>query len=304
MMTQIQEKLVKYPKIHALGNPENDGILNENVVVESKIDGANFRCRYLPEEDKLLFGSRSQELPYNAEFSNWIAIRAYKKAFENHKDKFIPNVIYFSESLQKHTISYDPGMPDTIGYDVFDIERNEFYHWKAAKSAFEQIGIPFINIHYEGLLKDISIEQLQSFIKNSPYRKEGDEGIVIKCYGKLNIYGRPLWAKIVDSLFKEQNKTVFKGLTPKIKTDTSDIIDQYFTESRFIKAIDRLRDNGNDINMSLMPKLFKYLSDDILSENILEIMRQYESINFKQFNNIIAKKCAIMLKEYLLKNAK
>ena len=53
--------------------------------------------------------------------------------------------------------------------------------------------------------------------------------------------------------------------------------------------------------MSLMPKLFKYLSDDILSENILEIMRQYESINFKQFNNIVAKKCAIMLKEYLLK---
>ncbi len=292
--------MIKYPKIYALGSSENDGILNEIGVIQSKIDGANFQFQYLPEENKLIFGSRNQELLENTNPENWVAIKSYKKAFEEHKDKFIPNVIYYSESLQKHTISYD-NIPNTIGYDIFDIERNEFWDWKAAKQAFENIEIPFINIHYEGLLKDITIDQLNEYIKKSPYRKDGDEGIVIKCYNKLNIYGRPLWAKIVDPLFKEQNKKAFKGQIPTLKNDTSDIVDQYFTDARFIKAIDRLRENGNIIDMRLTPKLFKYISNDILSENILEIMNEYNSINFKQFNNIIAKKCVILLKEYLIK---
>ncbi len=291
---------MKYPKIFSLGSPENDGILDEIVVIESKIDGANFRCRYLPEEDGLLFGSREQELLNNTDSERWIAIKSYKKAFEEYKESFIPNVIYFSESMQKHTISYDSGMPDTIGYDIFDLERNEFWDWKASKKAFNNIGIPFINVHYEGLLKDITREQLLEYIKKSPYRKEGDEGIVIKTYKKLNTYGRPLFAKIVDPVFKEKNKTIFKGETPKVKTNDSEIVNEYFTQGRFIKAINHFKDNNEVIDMSLMPKLFKYVSEDILSENILNIAKDYNSIDFKKFNNVVAGKSAKMLKEYLM----
>lgn len=299
-MTQMQNKLIKYLKIHSLGSPETEGILDEVVVVESKIDGSNFRVRYLPEENKLIFGSRNNELSNDTDEEQWIAIKSYKKAFKEHKESFIPNVIYFSESMQKHTISYDSGIPDTIGYDIFDLERNEFWDWKAAKQAFENIGIPFINVHYEGLLKDITKEQLNEYIKQSPYRKEGDEGIVIKCYKKLNPYGRPLFAKIVDLIFKEKNKTVFKGETPKVKTNDEDIVEEYFTKGRFIKAINHFKDDNEIIDMSLMPKLFKYISEDILSENILEIMKEYNSMDFKKFNNIVAGKSAKMLKEYLM----
>lgn len=302
-MTQMQDKLMKYPKIHTLGSPETEGILDQLIVIESKVDGANFRCRYIPEEDKLIFGNRSRELLYNAEYSNWRAINAYKKAFEEHKENFIPDVVYFSESMQKHTLEYQ-NIPDTIGYDIFDLKRNEFWDWKAAAKAFESIGIPFINVHYEGLAENITIDELKEYIKKSPYRKEGDEGIIIKCYTRLNSYGRPLFAKIVDPIFKEKNKEVFKGVTPKIKTDNTEIINEYFTEARFIKAINHFKDDNEIIDMPLMSKLFKYMSDDIISENILEISRKYNSIDFKSFNNLIAKKCAITLKEYLMKGAK
>jgi len=299
----MTERLIKYCKIHTLGSPETEGILNQLIVIESKVDGANFRCRYLPEEDKLLFGSREQELNDNTNPENWIAIKSYKKAFEEHKEAFIPNVIYYSESLQKHTFEYE-NIPDTIGYDIFDVERNEFWDWKAAKIAFESIGIPFINVHYEGLAQNITIDEIKEFIKHSPYRRDGDEGIVIKCYNRLNSYGRPLFAKIVDPIFKEKNKQVFKGVLQTIKTDTSEIANEYFTEPRFIKAIHHFRNENEMLGMSLMPKLFKYISDDILSENILEISRKYNSFEFKNFNNIIAKKSAIMLKEYLIRGAK
>ncbi len=53
-------ELEKYPKIWTLGSPDNKDIFNEVIVCESKIDGANFRCRYLPETNELVFGSRNQ----------------------------------------------------------------------------------------------------------------------------------------------------------------------------------------------------------------------------------------------------
>jgi len=297
----METLLNKYPKIHTVGSPETSGIFNEVVVCQSKIDGANLRCRYIAEEDKLIFGSRNQMLD-NPNPNEWKAIRSYRKAFELFKNKFIPNVVYFSESMQKHTISYE-NIPDTIGYDVFDVERQEFYNWKTAKVAFENIGIPFINVHFEKHGRDVTIDELKTLIKKSPYKDSGDEGIVLKCYNKKNIFGRPLWGKIVDELFKEDNKKVFKEIIPTSTNDDYEIIDRYLTEARFKKAILALKENGNVIDMSLIPKLFKYLGDDILSENILYISGEWKNLNFKTFYNLIARRCAEMLKEYLLNEA-
>lgn len=293
----MEELLIKYPKIHTLGSPENEGMLNEIIVCQSKVDGANFRCRLF--EDKLIFGSRTQILD-NANPEQWKAIKSYQKAFELFKDKFIPNVIYFSESMQKHTIDY-VNIPDTIGYDVFDVERQEFYNWKAAKVAFENIGIPFINVHFEKHGKDVTIDELKALIKKSPYRKKGDEGIVLKCYTKKNVFGRPLFAKIVDELFKEDNKKAFKGVIPVLSNNEFEVLETYLTEARFQKAIIQLKEQNNMIDMSLMPTLFRYLSDDIFSENILEISRKWKVLDFNRFNGLIAQRCAKMLKEYLLK---
>jgi len=288
----------KYTKIHTLGNKENDGILDEVVVCQSKVDGANFRCQYDDVNDTLVFGSHNRVLE-DANPERWKAMRSYLKAFELHKDGFIPNVIYFSESMQQHTIAYD-GIPDTIGFDVYDIEREEYYHWEAAKEAFERIGIPFIHIHFEKHGRDITVGELKRLWKESPYRKEGDEGVVLKCYSKKNIFGRPLFAKLVDPLFMEENMKAFKTVVPNKSTNDTEIVDRYFTDARFTKAIHHFMNDGIDINMSLMPKLFKYIGDDILSENILYITGEWKSINFKTFYNLIARKCAITLKEYLL----
>lgn len=292
--------LVKYPKIHALGGPENDGILNEIVVCQSKIDGANFRCRYLPEESRLIYGSRSQILPDNVDENEWKAVRSFKKAFGMYRDKFIPNVIYFSESMQKHTIYYE-NISDTIGYDVFDVEREEFYDWRAAKVAFEQIGIPFVHVHFEKHGSLVGYDELKALIKLSPYRKEGDEGIVLKCYKKKNAFGRPLFAKMVDDIFKEDNRKVFKQGVPRTTNDESEIVDRYLNDVRFQKAINHFKEQGEVIDMSLMPKLFKYLGDDVLSENILWISGEWKGINFKTFYRFVAKRCALMLKGQLLR---
>ncbi len=294
--------LVKYPKIHTLGSPETQGILDEIIVCESKVDGANFRARYIPEEERFIFGSRNNLLGDDTSPITWKAIGLFRKALTGYKDKIIPQVIYFAESMQKHTIKYE-GIPDAIGYDVFDLERGEFYNWKGAKQAFEQIGIPFINVHFEKFGKDIKIEELKELIKKSPYREEGDEGIVLKCYKKKNIFGRTLFAKIVDDLFKEANKKEFGDTLRTVVTDELEVAETYMTEARMLKALNSYIDAGETISMSLMPKLYKYVMYDILNENISDIAEMGRTINFKLFRNIIANKTAKMLKAYLLNKA-
>lgn len=310
-MTQIQgigkESLIKFPKIHAIGDDENEGILNELVVVESKIDGGSFRCRYIPEQCKLIYGSRNNILPDDTNINQWIAIRSYKKAFENYKENFIPDVIYYSESLQKHTIQYD-NIPDTVGYDILDLNTMQFYPWRKAKASFEAIGISFIHVHFEKHGKDITIGDLYELIKQSPYRVSGkpDEGVVIKCYNKLNKYNRVLWAKLVTDDFKEKNRAVFgESGQPKkqLKENEIKIADQYLNDRRFEKAVLYFKDSDNTIGMELMPVLYRYLMKDVLSEHILSISDDYSSINFKELGKIIAARTAQKLKSYLLTKA-
>lgn len=212
-MAQIQgtgnESLVKYNHIFALGEEENEGILNELVVVESKADGSQFRIRYIPEQSKLIYGSRNNILPDDANTNEWIAIRAYKKAFEEHKENFIPDVIYYSENMKKHTIEYD-NIPETLGYDILDLSTMQFYPWRKAKEAFEAIGIPFIHVHFEKHGKDITIDDLNELIKQSPYRGQGkpDEGLVIKCFDSetevltINGWKRYTEVKIGDRIYE------------------------------------------------------------------------------------------------------
>ena len=311
-MAQIQgigkESLIKFPKIYSIGDEETDGLLKEVVVVESKVDGGSFRCRYVPEQCKLIYGSRNNILPDDTNPNTWIAIRTYKKAFEDYRENFIPDVIYYSETMQKHTIAYD-NVPDTLGYDIMDLNTMQFYPWRKAKEAFESIGIPFIHVHFEKHGKDITIEELTELIKQSPYREQGkpDEGIVIKCYNKLNKYNRVLWGKIVTKDFKEKNRAVF-GENGKPKKQSKDneikIADTYLTDRRFEKAILYFKDEGESIGMELMPKLYRYLMKDILSEEILAISDEYNSIQFKELGKIIAGRAAQKLKSCLLTRAK
>lgn len=309
-MTQIQgvgtEALVKYPKIFALGSEENEGILNEIVVIQSKIDGANFRARYIVDEERFIYGSRSNLLLPDTNPNSWKAIQLYELSLKEYKDAIIPDVMYCSESMQKHTICYENISP-TIGYDIFDLKEMKFYPWKQAKKAFEDIGISFINIHYEKHGRDVTIEELNELIKKSPYRKEGDEGIVIKCYNRLNKYERPLFAKIVTSEFKEQNKAVFgeNGQSKKQPKDNEiKIADTYLTQSRFDKSIHHFIDENEKIGMELMPKLYRYVMKDILTEYIIDISEDYNSVDFTSMSKIIAARCANMLKSYLLTKAK
>ena len=290
-------KWKKYIKIKALGTLETEGIFDGKVVVQEKVDGANFS--FFVEDNKLTFASRNMVMVDKKNAGNWKAMLPVTEAFNQHKDKFNPNYLYVGESTQKHTISYDL-IPGFIGYDIWNEETESFLYWKDSKVIFESLGLEFIHVHFERDGSEIIMEELEECIKDSAYKEGESEGVVIKNYNKQ------IFAKIVTDDFKEQNRAVFKGTNqpPKEGNSTISIASTYSTDARIEKIIHKLVDEGTVLDMSMIPILFNAVSEDIFEENAVEIYHTFDKIDFKHLRRIVAKKCIPVLKGILLERAK
>lgn len=294
----------KYIKIKALGTIETEGIFDGKVVVQEKVDGANF-CFFL-NNNELTFASRNRVMVDKKDSKGWNAILPVIEAYGLYKDKFSSKYLYIGESLQRHTIKYNDDVPGFIGYDVWNTETELFLSWKEAKEEFESIGLEFIHIHFERDGSKISIEELEECIKNSAYKDGSAEGVVLKNYSRLNKFKQPLFAKIVTDEFKEKNKLAFGGSNqpPKESNSTKLISLTYGTNARIEKTIHKLSDEGYKIDMSLIPVLFNAVAEDIFLEHSIEIYKDFDRINFKELRRLIAKQCVPVVKRVLLKRAK
>lgn len=295
----------KYTKIKALGDPENEGILTEpgKVVIEEKLDGGNFA--FFVEDGILHFCSHNQNLTNSKQIAetgtpkNWRAIQPVLDLWNKYPHKFTPFLYYYSESMQKHTIAYD-NIDGCVGYDILDLRTMELWDWESARFEFNFLGLPFIHIIEEKDVEEITVGYLKTLYQKSAYRDGKAEGIVIKRYDVKNKYNRPMFAKIVDDEFKEQNQAVFGGSDEPRKLNNGDkIAELYATPGRIEKMIHKLHDEGFEIEMKLMRELFVRVVSDILEEEIVEIYNQFDGVNFKELNKAVSKRCPKILKEVM-----
>lgn len=295
-------KFIKYPKIKHLGTVELNDIFDGTVVVQSKVDGANFH--FWLDNNKLIFGSRNKSMEGKTDPKGWLGMVPVLEAFERYPENFNIDYQYYGESMQRHTIVYN-NITDFVGYDILNVKTGLFLNWKDTKKEFESLGLVFINVHFEKHGSEVTIEELEKCIEKSPYGENGDEGIVVKNYDKLNKHGEVLFGKIVTDDFKEQNRAVFKGTNqpPKEGNSTILIASTYSTDARIEKTIYKLLDEGNVLDMSMIPVLFNAVSEDIFEENAVEIYRTFDKIDFKHLRGIVAKKCVPVLKRVLLERA-
>lgn len=292
---------VRYPKIKTLGDRDNEGILTNpgRIVVQEKVDGANFG--FYVKDDIIYFCSHGQNLKNSVQIAEtgipnkWAGIEPGLTAFNADPDIFDENLYVYAESMQKHRMAYDD-IPGFLGYDVMDICSGEFLHWSAAKTYVNVLGLPFINVvcELDVPLSD-GIGYLETLYKYSAYREGSAEGIVIKRYDTQQ------FAKIVDDVFKEKVKR------PRTTEDSSvehAIADVYATHARIEKTIYKLRDEGNEMEMELMRKVFTNVVDDILCEEGDEIGVTYGTFDAKTLGSVVANKCAPVLKSVIMDQAK
>ncbi|MCK5625057.1 hypothetical protein KAI04_04395 [Candidatus Pacearchaeota archaeon] len=296
----------KYTKIYIIGHEENQEIFQDpedDIIIEEKIDGANFRF-YINEHGQIIFGSRAQELSEDKEHKY---AKNFQRCIEFISDKLYndkidlslyKNMIFYGECCVKHSLSYDwDKIPPYLGFDIR--KKDESYiPFIECQDVFLELGLPFVPVIKICKAKDITNIN-EDMVPISKYSLNQAEGIVFKNYDKQ------IFAKFVTDKFKEKNSEAFGG-TPKYGVgDDAKIVLKYCTNARIDKMVFKLLDEECKLEMAMMKFLPNRVFDDMIEENYNEIVhnREYKSINFQNCRKLVTKRCLNVLKQIITNNA-
>jgi|GEM_PF-1512990 len=289
---------VKYCDIERLGTPENDGIFanpDDEIVVEEKVDGGN-GCFFL-EDGVIHVCSRNRDLTHENDTKTFEKQRAATlAALEQHRDAINPGWFYYVEWMSKHTIRYPITIPPAIGLDIKPKE-GAFGHTpcfigrRAKEDAFKALGIECVSLKGMFKAKDMTDLLIAKLCEKSAYYDGKPEGIVMKNYVRMNVWGRQMFGKYVLDEFKETNRAVFGGVK-KDNSDTIKIVETFVTPARIRKRILAFNNEGGlPIDRKLMHHLPVAVLKDVFKEETDAIVKGYNDISIGILKQLCAKRC-------------
>ena len=299
----------KYIDIERLGHEDNKDIFfsgEDTLVVEEKVDGGN-GC-FWEEEDGIHFGSRNRDLTVENDTKMFQSLQLLLKEHLHNLStediKLNPDYIYYIEWMAKHTISYTRA-PYVIGFDIRMKHANNvegcgmFIGRDAREQEFNRLKIENVPCVWRGTVADIKKLNIHELIPKSKYFDGYAEGIVIKNYCRKHPFNNhQIYAKIVREEFKEDNKAVFGSVRSKT-SDTSRIIERFFTPARIRKSVLTFVDAGEPLDLKLMSKVPHYVIKDVLKEEVITIIDGYKFIDFTELKHRVPKQCLEVIKEMM-----
>ena len=254
-------KIWSYPKIWNLGHPQIADLFTSPVVVEEKVDGSQFSFQRVG--DDVFFRSRNCQVFPGSGGMFEDGIQAILKLRDLLEDGWV----YRGEYLRRpkhNTLAYERVPRHHVA--LWDIETgpSRFLGRAEKVEEAEKIGLEFVPLFFEGLVKDPSafrrLMDQQSFLGGQI------EGLVFKNYSRFGLDGKILAGKHVSEAFKETNKVTNKATTQSdIKAEIGAML---CSEARWAKAIFRLRDQGKltDSPADIGP-LLKEIQQDVETED-------------------------------------
>lgn len=269
----------RFPKLRYPNHPDAEGVLDGEVVVTEKADGANTRCTW--NDGDLRIGTRNHE--YNSDDEN--LPKAFRHAVEYVEDT--ANTFYnrekytlFGESLHLHSLDYtgidwhnphkgsphvplDSDIPNVIFYDVWDSLSEEWLSWDEAASVISELGFETVQVLERGDPEELSFD-----IPNESQFGGPPEGIVVR-----RVDGSARAKKVTDE-FKEKNAETFRDRA-KAQSDASEFCAMFVTEARIKKETHKLVDEGkyDGLRMEMMEVLPRRVLQDIFEEEGWNLLR-------------------------------
>lgn len=241
---QLEQK--KYMDIERLKDKYVDGFqLGDHIIIQEKIDGANFSIRYDDESDRVTAFSRKKKLDLSNNLRG--AWEWSQRLNENLVHEVLgTRYIAFAEWLVPHTIIYpDDKYQNAYFYDVWDIKTEKYLEQDKVKEIVGQLELNYVPVFYEG--EFVSWEHLKQFVGRTELGGNSGEGIVVKNMTRINDPNTklPFYTKIVADKFAEK-KSVKKfdegKLECRVKLQT--IVESVVTEGRVKKLVHKMIDEG------------------------------------------------------------
>lgn len=182
-----------------LSTKDVEELLNGEVLVEEKLDGANLGLS-LDDADQIRIQNRGQylESPYQGQFSrlsSWLGMHEVPL-----RNTLTPNLILFGEwCAARHSLDYSE-LPDWfLGFDVYDRTTDRFWSSNRRNDLFESLGIPIVP---ECFKRHTNLNDLTELLVQRPsaFRKGPMEGIIVRSESENWLTAR---AKLVRSDFTQ-----------------------------------------------------------------------------------------------------
>ena len=231
------------------------------IVVQEKIDGANFSIRYDDKSDSVMAFSRKKTLDFSNNLRGaWEWSQKLDK--ELIKDILGSRLILFGEWLVSHTVVYpDDKYKNAYFYDVYDVEEQKYLNQDQVESIIRKLSLIYVPIFYKGEFQ--SWNHLKQFVGRTNLGGEYGEGIVVKNMTRLNDPNTrlPFYTKIVCDNFAEK-KSVKKFDEEKMekRVKLQALVESIVTEGRVHKLVNKMIDDGiipekwDEHNMSIIAK--------------------------------------------------
>lgn len=289
----------KYPKIHRLGKEETEGILIGTCVVQEKIDGANAQV-WIDKRGAITCGSRNRELTEG--FNGLVDyVKDSEELYALLKDH--PNYRLYGEWLVRHTIAYNElAYRKFYLFDITEVkDGEEVEEFKTAEEVYaiaKQYGIP--TPEHFGTFIDPTEEALKDFVGKTVLGEIG-EGIVIKNHAFRDKFGNHNYAKIVTQKFKEDNAITFGGNNKHSDTYWEMyIVNKYVTLGRVQKVMHKLEPTLDErLDLKHIPRIAGTVYHDMLTEEIWEIAKKVQAVDFKKLQNLAQRKAIQIYKDIL-----
>jgi hypothetical protein len=292
-----------YTHVERIDRDECDGILQNHIVVQAKLDGSN--SLVYSRNGEIYCGSRTRELSDikdNANFRNYIltsedaeiaALRKYVLAHPNYivYGEWLGNVAPYTTKFVGSIKRYLEG--GFFIFDVFDVDVGTYlpYHeWEPKISAFYHRVVPLI-----AEFDNPTNEQIAECIDKNGYNLPDGvlgEGIVIKAEPSFrDKWGNIQIAKIVRDEYKQD-----KAKPKKVYADgdvEQEFVYKYVTDAFLDKCRNKvLQACGDDVfdyrNKKHMGMMISFAWKDAVEENVFDFVKKKKPIiNFGTLNGLV-----------------
>ena len=303
-------KFKRYPKIHRLGKEETEGILLGEVHVEEKIDGANAQIWY--EDGQILVGSRNNTLTkgvdIHEEQGTFNGLIDYVKNHAGIRRLLSDHSGWrlYGEWLVRHTINYkETSYRKFYLFDITEIKEGDEVEAFIDRELVRRIGCMYgIDMpEYHGVFTNPTEEQLKEFVGKSTLGDVG-EGIVLKNEQFIDKFGNNTYAKIVSESFKESNAVTFGGNNKHSESYWEMYItNKYMTLPRIEKIMHKIQPVINErLDLKHTPRVAGSAYHDLLTEEIWEISKKAQTIDFRVLERCCMRKAIQVYKDILSGN--
>ena len=213
--------------------------VGDQIVIQTKVDGANASIRYDEDTDTVVSqSSRNILSPANTLRGMYEFSQTLDK--EKVRDVLGERYILYGEWCSRHFVEYSSDAQNKFYcFDVYDMQNETYLPQKDVRDIVSRMGLLYVQTWYEG--KFISWEHCKSFLNKSAYGEELQEGIVVKNMTRLLDENNrlPFYVKIVNQAFRETAKASHKkeGLSSEKQAE----YDKYTDIVKTIVTLPRVR---------------------------------------------------------------